>query len=255
MSPLNSKNKIIEIIGPPGVGKSTLYKLLCKSWHPDRPWIYQDALLAPEIPNILNFINWVEYKYRVLKGKKRAKSIPIDYGLRFINNHEKFADLCWNYLGNNSDRINGNLDKRFRSAYFLFTDFCRYQAIEEKLKEKYCLIDEGFLQKSFLVESKDLDYTHLEKYISLAPLPYAVIYINVANDSLIQERLKLRNKTIASHLGKNDDELLTDINNWKYTLDLITNKLIETDTLIYKVDGAKPLKENIQDVLKFLSEI
>jgi thymidylate kinase len=256
MTPLNGKSKTIEIIGPPGTGKSTLYNLLCKSWSPTHPWIYQDALLAPEKPHIIHFVKWIEYKYRILTGKKRAKSIPADFGLRFINNHVQFADLCWNYLNNTNNGINGNLDKRFRSAYFLFTDFCRYQAIEEKAKSQNCLIDEGFLQKSFLVKDSKSSCTRLlEEYLSLVPPPSAIIYINVADDILIKERLRARNKIIASHLGKDDSDLLDDIKNWKVTLDLIASKLHRVNTRIYRVDGEKPIKENVQSILKFLSEI
>lgn len=256
MTSLNGKNKTIEIIGPPGVGKSTLYNLICKKWRPDYPWIYQDALLAPEKPNIANLTKWFEYRYLVLTGKKRAKSLPTEYGLRFINKHPQFAELCWNYLNNSNKGINGNLDKSFRSAYFLFRDFCRYQAIEEKNTSSRCLVDEGFLQKSFLVkESKIACARSIEEYVSLAPIPYAIVHIKVDDSTLIKERLRARDKMIASHLGIDDSGLLEDINNWKITLDLITGKLNENKTPIYLIDGSMPIKENVKSILNFLSEI
>ncbi|MBD1397713.1 hypothetical protein H9Q13_11105 [Pontibacter sp. JH31] len=252
----NATNRIIEIIGPPGVGKSTLYKMLCESWQPDQTWIYQDALLASPKPSISNFTKWVEFNYRILTKKKRAKSIPVDFGLRFINTHSQFADLCWRILNNKSSRINGHLDQRYRSAYFLFADFCRYQAIKEKMNGRYCVIDEGFLQKSFLVKDQVSDFSELlEDYLSLAPLPHATIYIEATDELIIKERLRIRDKVIASHLGKSDHELLEDISNWKFTLDLITNKLIEQDTLVFRVDGTKKLEDNVQRILKFLNEL
>ena len=256
MTLLNGTNRIIEILGPPGVGKSTLYNMLCKSWQPDQPWIYQDALLAAPIPSISNFTKWIEFKYRVWTKKKRAKSVPVDFGLRFINTHSQFADLCWCFLNNKSSPINGHLDQRYRSAYFLFADFCRYQAINEKMDGRYCVIDEGFLQKSFLVKDQVSEFPkQLEDYLSLAPLPHAIIYIEATDKLIIKERLRIRDKVIASHLGKSDDELLEDINNWKITLDLIANRLTKQNSLVFRVDGTKKLEDNVQSILKFLNEL
>ena len=122
--------KTIEIIGPPGVGKSKLYHEVCKTWSPKKNWIYYDMLLARKKPSISNFIQWMEFKYRWYMGKKLSASLPMECGLKFIRENESLAAFCWQYLTENPSH--NSFESRFRHAYLLYDDFGGYQAIVEK---------------------------------------------------------------------------------------------------------------------------
>lgn len=249
-------HKIIEIIGPPGVGKSTLYKALCKTWSADSNWIYQDALLTPAKPSILDFGNWLEYHAKKLLGKKLTKNIKTEFGLRFVDSNPALANFYWSHLSDTRTYSSNEIDKRFRSAYILFYDFCRYQAILESIYEKPCLINEGLLQKSFFVH-EDEEFLHalLNTYLSLLPLPYAVIFINTTSNSTILERLCNRKKIIASHVGKDESEIMIDIEKWQRTLSLIIDKTEDSSVKILRIDGEKPIDDNVRHIKEMLANL
>jgi hypothetical protein len=249
------EKKIIEIIGPPGVGKSSIYKSLCQDWNAKKNWIYQDALLAPKKPSFVTFTRWLEYKTQVLLGKKLAKALPVENGLRFVGNHEQLGAFCWHHLSNPTFFTDQESGKRFRAAYFLFLDFCRYQAIQDKSYDGPCLIDEGFLQKSFLIHDdqqvmKDL----IPQYLSLIPLPYAVIYIDTPDKHIIKERLHNRRKGGHSSVARNEDVLVAETARWQDLLQMVLDTIGEKVT-VYKIDGAKPIRENVAVINNFLTNI
>jgi adenylate kinase family enzyme len=235
-------NKIIEIIGPPGVGKTTIYGSLCKKWRPVSNWIYQDALLTPK-PKLSEIYKWINYHSRLLLGKKINKNIPIEYGLRFVDDHKDLANFCWDYL---SDVYKEEANRRFRAAYFLFADFCRYQAILENSPGKPCILNEGLLQKSFFVDDDtDSILKLLQNYFSLLPMPSIVINVNIDNRNIIVERLKNRNKIIASHMGKDHEALLHDINKWQQFLKVMIDIMSSRGVKIIHVDGERSIEENV----------
>jgi len=212
------KPKIIEILGPPGVGKSTVYQQLCRTWKPRSCWVYPDVVLTP-VPNFFSFRSWLVFKLRMILRKKLTKTIPVEYGLRFAGKEQELAAFCWKLISYIQYYKDGDINKRFRSAYFLFTTFSMYQAIFEHATEKPCIIEEGFLQKSFFVRDNKVDeqltnYT-LNKYLQLVPLPYAVIYMDIPDSREIVKRLRSRSKVISSHCGISDEVLQRDIDNWR----------------------------------------
>ena len=244
--------KIIEFIGPPGIGKTSIYESLCKTWRSTSNWTYQEALLTPK-PHFSEFNKRVEYRLRRLLGKKIIKSIPVEYGLRFVENHQELADFCWNYLSDTQAGAAQEISKRFRAAHFLFTDFCRYQAVMESNAAQPCIIKEGLLQKSFFIhDDEQVMLAAIDKYIPLLPLPYAIIYINTPDKNIIVERLRSRKKVIASHLGKGYKDLLADIEKWQYLLDLIVEKMKCKNVPIYHIEGSKPVEENVISINKLL---
>lgn len=248
--------KIIEVIGPPGVGKSTIYKALCKTWSPNANWIHQHALLVPDSPNFIEFGKWLEHQAKTLFNKKLTKSINTDYGLRFAAKNQALANFYWRHLSDTGTYSSKEIDKRFRSAYFLFHDFCRYQAIIESSCAKPCIINEGLLQKSFFVPENGERLNELiEMYLSLLPLPHAIIFIDAPNAEVIVDRLQRRNKVIASHGGKDAQALLEDIERWQRTLNLIVEKAQKAGVGIIKVDGEKPVNENVLELNRRLSSL
>jgi len=245
--PITHKTKIIEIIGPPGIGKSTFYQALCKSWSTRSNWVYQNKLLAPSKPKLAEFNAWLRYEARTFLHKNETKDIPVDYGLRFVDRHKELAQFFWDRLSGIQLCMGEEIDKCFRSAYFLFKDFCRYQAIAESSCSKPCMIDEGFLQKSFLIHNDEKFMTDIvNEYILLLPLPYSVIYINTTDVNIIVERICNRKKIIASHFGKDATALIANTEKWQQLFKIIIEKLRLNNIPVYCIDGEKPIEENVR---------
>jgi hypothetical protein len=256
--PLNFINTV-ELIGPPGVGKSTLYKETCKHWKQSFKWVYEDRLLSEDKPPIYNSFSWLEYTYREISGKPLSKSLPVGFGLKFIDEHKELADFLWKYMNKNEKPVSGSCagtDRKFRLAYFLFYTFCRYEAIGIKINKKPCLIEEGFLQKSiFMQQPIEGQEDFISQYLSLMPLPSAVVYINIKNPLFIVERLKNRKKVIVSHTGKDSNELFLEIRKWQQYFKLAMNILVSKGVRVFQVNGEYPVEENRKSITKFLDSI
>jgi thymidylate kinase len=252
------KTKIIEIIGPPGVGKSTIYQSLCNTWKPTSRWIYPDVLLAPR-PGFFSPGKWLGYQVRMLLRKKLTKTVPVEYGLRFAAEQQELADFCWKYISYIQFYNRDDINKRFRAAYFLFATFGMYQAIMEKAPADPCIIQEGFLQKPFFMNDDQLGAqltdSMLDQYVSLVPLPHAVIYMDMPDSSGIVKRLQGRNKIIASHLDKDNEALNRDIEKWQHAQHNMLEKLKRAGVLIVRINGEQPVSENVSSIKKLLNEI
>ncbi len=252
------KTKIIEIVGPPGVGKSTIYQSLCKTWKPGSPWVYPDVLLTAK-PGFFSFRKWLVYNLSLLLGKKLIKTVPVDYGVRFAGQQQGLAKFCWEYLAEIQFYEDRDINKRFRSTYFLFRTFCMYQAILEKAPAKPCMIEEGFLQKSFFVRDKEADdqliNELLNNYLQLIPLPYAIIYMDTPDSKEIVKRLRGRSKTIVSHYGIDDTALQRDVERWRHAQQKVLEILKKAGVLIVQINGMAPVKENVTIIKKLLKEI
>lgn len=246
-------------MGPPGVGKSTIYQSLCKTWKPGSKWVHPDVLFTSE-PNFFSFRKWLLYRLSVMLGKKLTKTIPVDYGLRFAEQQPELAEFCWNCLSDTRCYDNEAINKRFRSAYFLFGTFGVYQAILEKAAAKPCIIQEGFLQKSFFIKDDEDHADHfmdelLDKYLQLIPLPYAVIYIDTPDVEEIVKRLRGRSKVIASHQGKDDAALQQDTEKWQRTQHQMLEKLKSAGVLIVRINARQPVRETVSIIKELLKEI
>ena len=141
--------EIIEIIGPPGIGKTTLYNALCKNWRSSMKWTHQNAILNPA-PLRSDLSKWIRYQAKKLFNMDLSKSVPLEFGLRFAQSHPRLVNFCWRQLSDENVFPEEMGGLRFRSGYLLYLDFCRYQAITELRPKVPCLLNEGLLQKSFL---------------------------------------------------------------------------------------------------------
>ena len=172
---LSNKTRIIEIVGPPGIGKSTIYNTLSSLWKQQDSWLPQNALLRRSNPPISQFRHWIGHHVTGILSLKKSTAVPVEVGLRFANNHKALSFFFWSYLCGHatSKKDTGNA---FSTAYFLFKDFCRYQAIWDASSPRPCLLDNGFLSKAFLFHQEEEQLKQqLDEYLSLVPLPHAII--------------------------------------------------------------------------------
>lgn len=247
---------IVEIIGPPGIGKSTVYKSLCKTWKPNSNWTYPEILLSDKQPKITDVSKWVEFQAKRLFGKKITKKVNQNQGLKFINAFPQLANFYWSYLSSDSTSNSTEIDKSFRSAHLLFSDFCTYQAIADTPSTKPCLVNEGLLQKSFLLnENEDYVTELVDSYFKLIPIPRAIIYLNSVNRDVIIQRLINRSKVIATHQGKDSNQLLYDIELWQMYLNKIAGKAIELKIPVIKVEGESPINETVKNLQAQLDQL
>ncbi|HWJ26277.1 MAG TPA: hypothetical protein VNS32_07020 [Flavisolibacter sp.] len=240
------RTKIIEIIGVPGVGKSTVYKALCDTYREDSEWIYPDADSDRRRSLFGGISSFPGLVYKKLFGRNEASNKQIDLGLRFVKQHRELTEFIWKNISENQTGIE-DVGQRFRAAYFAFKHFCRYQKILESQIDKPCVIEEGLFQKSFLIRnSKDEMLEAVHDYLDLVPLPKAIIYLNTSDANIILERLKSRKKIIAAHKEKNDDFILESIEKWQFLFNDMTENLSSFNVPVYKVDGSKTVKENVR---------
>lgn len=246
----------IEMIGPPGIGKSALYHTLVRRWRPASNWVPQDLLLGPARPGGMNPAAWLPYVLHRLRKGKTHKTLPADYGLRFAEEHQAYAALCWDLLSRPDLTPVSSPGPRFRAAYLLFLDFCRYQAIREKPGLQACLLEEGLLQKSFLVQDDVATMEALiRQYVSLVPLPQALIYIDTADPQVILDRLQRRTKTLFSHRGRSPELLARETGKWQRMLALVLEQARLAGVAIYPIDGARPLQENAALIDQILTDL
>ena len=249
---VKTKTRIIEFIGPPGIGKTTLHNALCRQWTSKCNWVFPEYLFSGWSSRT-SFKFWANYHLRKFLSKP-VKSVPVEYGLKYIENNRPLAEFLWNHISGKAAYDAHEIGKRFRSAYFLFNNFSKYQAIWDAQYNKPCLIDEGLLEKSFLIlEDEQAIVDLIEEYLPLIPLPHAVVYLNTPDTGAIVDRLMHRPKVIASHMGKNRAQLEKDIERWQFYFNIIINQLKELNIPVYFIDGLKPVDEKIALVNKLFA--
>lgn len=242
------KTNIIEIIGPPGVGKSTLFHALLKTWNRDSSWTYKHGYLPSPKPS-----QWFRDLIRTVAGKHRSATITINSGLDFAKKNPELADFLWNLLSDKRTFSNDEHNKRFRAAYFLFKDFCRLQCIIENKSEQSFITDEGLLQKSFFINGdKQFMRDCIISYTNLIPLPRAVIYLDTSNVDILVHRLQHRNKTIASHIGLSNSALYEDLGKWQYMFKIIIEKMENKHVRVFKIDGENSVRHNVMLLQHFM---
>lgn len=250
------RSRVVEFIGAPASGKSTIYDALCREWKSDSGWIYPGMLLGRQSLSITRLGEWTSYRVKRLLRMKLHHSTSVNDGLRYIRNHEELTSFYWDLLNNPDCSAGRDISLRFRAVYFLYRDFCQYQAIQDAAPAVPCLIDEGLLQKSFLIDRTLQEVGDLlDDYLPLLQLPCGIIWVNLEDTETLLQRLRNRKKIIATHIGKNDDELLDDLLNWRKVLELIVDKVQSYDIKIVRLNGQDSIKKNIGRIQEFVTNL
>ncbi|MBF8964679.1 hypothetical protein I0P70_15625 [Pontibacter sp. FD36] len=117
-------------------------------------------------------------------------------------------------------------------------------------------MEEGFLQKSFLLHD---DYQTVKKtldtYLALIPKPYAVLFIDTPDISLITQRLAQRTKVIASHLNADQDTLENETKKWRQLLNIAVAALEQNGVKVCRLEASRPIQENVAFARQFLDNL
>ena len=140
--------KIVEIIGIPGVGKSYLINKVLHREVLNQFDIVKDNDILSKIPmafghkSLKNYIRWSVY--RVLKHPQRH--LLNEYGKEFVLNNQLFVKHVWSLFDHRSDNIYP-VDTRILLASYFIRTFEKIESVKNSSVEKYCMIDEGLIQR------------------------------------------------------------------------------------------------------------
>lgn len=248
--------KIVELVGPPGVGKTTLYKELETYWEKSYNWMpsqyfYPKKQLVAETSG--TFILSVLQRIKDKSGKVDLAAME-EAGGRFVELYPEYIDACWNNINCICKRATNEPDLRLQKVSYLFKIIKKIQIVREQNSTKIAIVDEGLVhmipsilyKKESIVKEKE----EIEKLLQLMPLPDAVISIETDVHENIS-RLMQRNKVIPMHRYLNLDQLenitLCDYRRRTMVNDCIKNREIP---FLY-INSSEDIEENVSKIMSF----
>lgn len=248
--------KIIELCGPPGVGKSTIYQKIKgrrKNYYNWIPVEYVYPRKEVTVTTILStYLTWRGKRIGEIDKQQMARA-----GERFIEQNEYFIKTCTRSLRANA----GNYDDEFRYLYrklrILYSLFQKVQIALEADIDKYVVLDEGLVKYLGNGVPEKVNTSLHEKYqelVELIPLPESVIHVK-ANPKTIVKRNYKRTKTLMTHESLTPEELEIVTENYlhheKIQLDCVKKKGVN----ILHVDAENEKDANANKIINYLENI
>jgi deoxyadenosine/deoxycytidine kinase len=244
----------IELIGPRGVGKTTLYQEVKKNLSKNDNCAGIEAFF-PRINMSKNgLIGKVEYLVRKKLNKELKDQRAFQMaGYRFLKDNPDLTKLAWELI-NKYQQIDCHLiDNRFRTSYNLYNHYIAHQIIADSIALKYCLTGEGLIHTTLLIFGKDYHFSDLTNYLDRLPLPHYVIFCE-ASPEIIAKRCHSRTPVV-THIFKSYEDLLEDAIFEIQYYKQIQEYLIYRGVPVVKIDASLPIEENVSIILSSLRNL
>src|SRR5690554_1926659 len=139
----------IELIGSPGVGKTTTYNALAGNYAADVDWVLYEELCGIQPKKTVK--EQIKQHLKKITKPQSTPSLPyverdrhvLD---RFIKNHPDLIELFWQTLPKSSN-VYGK-DLRGVVVGYVMEVLEKIQRVKESHSTKYCLIDEGIIHNT-----------------------------------------------------------------------------------------------------------
>jgi len=240
--------KIIEFVGPRGVGKSFIYKKLMSRLSKNKAIASASKFYPKRTDADFLSAEFIIFYSRYLFDKKLY---PKKNGYIFSKNNPEFVSTCWNLLSKNKTKDHNGIDSRFRIAKNLYSYHAKYQTIIDADDNRICITDELLLHTIVqLIEGVNIK--DIERFSNKVPLPELVVYLE-APHHIIFERIKKR-KTILSHRGMNDCQLNSSIESQMKAYQILIENIKKRGAKILKIDATHDLNKNIKMIINTLKK-
>jgi hypothetical protein len=246
-------SEIIEFIGPPGVGKSTLYDGLVKKWRKNYTWAPVGHFLPVlNKPNPVTSGFWELQIRKLLRRPVYSRHKIPGHAYEFLGENPQFVSLCWDLIDRNRKEDHLGVDNRFRSAYYLFSVFGNYQAIRKSSDPRVCVTDELLVHRIIQITKATIDTGDLSEFVDMVPIPHAIVHLDAPAD-VLTERLLKRKKRILRHKSLQPDQLYELSRLDKTKIDTVANLLGKRETVLLNVDTQKSVMECVDQIIYFLN--
>jgi thymidylate kinase len=250
--------KIVELLGPSGVGKSSLYLELQNQWSEDDSWaVYHDLVYRRKGKDLVSLI----LKIKSLWSKVSCSDYFWNDGnlkdsqRQFADSHPEFMSVLMDLIQNHT-KVGFNCeDKRFLVTFFSLKSIGRLQEVLQREDDKRtCLIDEALLSRIMHLNSPSFTESDLETYLAAMPLPDGLVYLN-APVEVVLERVQKRKKLSTIHEGLSETEIQLYTENTQHLMEAVINFLNQKNIPVLQLDARKCPHQLADDTVLFMSKM
>lgn len=250
-------SKIVELVGAPGVGKTTLFKEIEARWNKNDNWMpgqyfYPRKKIISE--NSGSFILNTFRRIRDRNGKVDTREME-EAGARFVELYPEYINECWNNISCTQKRNANGLDLRIQKASYLHKLVQKIQTLSEQKSNKTAIIDEGLIHilTSVLCERQSFK-EEIECFLQIMPIPAGIISIetNVAENI---KRLANRKKVIPMHKSLHNGQL-ENVIRLDHNKRAVVNAVIKSKTIPFlHIDSANEIGSNVSKIISFVKNL
>ncbi|MDR9366926.1 MAG: hypothetical protein RI575_16440 [Balneolaceae bacterium] len=242
--------KIVELIGPSGVGKTAVCKELKKAWKPDHNWVPYDYVKHSRERLLKSYIRKVFTRLIPLlfNKKESVEKTRIVNDWKFIDQNNK------TFLGDEYEELKSTVmdlveehckkgydgsDKRFITIYMIMWSIAHIETIRSiKGDNRLCILKqgEGFVSRIMHLNSPSFNEKDLMQYLDVIPFPDILIQLDVHPDEIMR-RIKNRDRRSTLHKGMDEEMIYEYTNKMIEYFNISMEKAKNAGVQVHKVDS------------------
>jgi len=191
--------RYIELVGVPGVGKTSTYKYLKNIQTKDDNWRLLEDIFRDSLPKQVGIKHRIKTLAKGLLGLPTVPKVKIAHDNKvlfdFMAQNEEVVEIFWDITMTKNQNIYGK-DLRFTTVSYMMSVFKNLQAIKDQNSKNCFLLDEGIILNMAHFTNEALDEpldSQISHILDNIYLPSGIVFFEGDLDTVI-ERTKIRGK-------------------------------------------------------------
>ncbi len=258
--------KIVEIVGPSGSGKSSVYFALKRKWNYENNWVTYSQLQFSNISTAEKIIRKAKTALNEFSPfrKKKVRSTEMKSEWKFVrnrndtflgDNYSEFKSVLMDLVDEHCKEGFTGADKRFITVYMVMWSMAYIDTVKQmEADDRYCILNqgEGLVSRIMHLNSPSFNDEALRKYIDAAPHPDVLFFLETDAEKIL-ERVQSRDRWSTLHEGMNAEEILHYTKKTNYLLSLAATILEKKGVDVHRVDGSQALEKVVAEISGTLS--
>lgn len=261
--------KIVELIGPSGVGKTSICQQFKKDWKFDYNWVPYDYVKHSREKLLKGYIRKVFNRFipLLLNKKNSVEATRIVNEWKFIDQKnetflgDKYSDLKSTVMDLVEDHCHKGFDgsdKRFITIYMIMWSIAHIETIKTvKEDDRLCILKqgEGFVSRIMHLNTPSFHEEALMKYLNVIPFPDILIQLDVHPDEIMR-RIKHRERRSTLHKGMDEKVIYEYTKETLKYFNISVEEAKKAGSKVYKIDSTlKGVSQTSKKIIEILTSL